>query len=373
MLKQRLLWVVCWTAIAIPFGSVSADPPTGAHPTAKAGTDTTANTDAKLAEKNAKAAATTETVDQLVEQLDSADFAKREAACGKLAGKGKEAIPALEKAANKGDLEVCSRAIGVLGKLLKSSDDKTSKAAEASLQRLADGDSPSASRKAKSILDKKNGVAENNIPFGPNGFGGGGRFGGGIGGGRIIINGGMLQIGGGGAVKSLSVSNNNGVREIKATEGDKTVKIADDPTNGIKIECTDKVNGKEVTKKYEAKSADDLKKNQPEGYKLYKEYEGQQGNGGAVQLQLQAVPAMPALPMQPAIPRRPRAFVPAADNDTQLDMATRRLKNMSAQLESLRNFEALKSASDERKAEFKKQVDELSKRIDELRKQLDKK
>ena len=105
---------------------------------------------------------------------------------------------------------------------------------------------------------------------------------GGFGGGRIIINGGMLQIGGGGAVKSLSVSNNNGVRQIKATDGDKTVKIDDDPANGIKIECTDKVNGKEVTKKYEAKNADELKKKEPEGYKLYKEYGEKQGNGGAV-------------------------------------------------------------------------------------------
>ena len=190
MLKKKLLWVVCLTAIAVPFGSVSADPPAGAKPS----TDAKPTIDAKPAEAVAKTAATTESVDQLIEQLDSADFAKREAACSKLAGKGKEAIPALEKAANKGDLEVCSRALGVLGKLLKSSDDKTSKAAEASLQRLADGDSPSASRKAKSILDKKNGVPEKNNSFGPNGFGV--VPGGGFGGGRIIINGGMLQIGG---------------------------------------------------------------------------------------------------------------------------------------------------------------------------------
>ena len=184
---------------------------------------------------------------------------------------------------------------------LKSADDKTSKAAEHSLERLADGDSPAAARKAKSMLDKKNGVTanNNNNPFQQNGM----MMGGGFGGGRIIINGGMLQIGGGAAVKSLSVSNNNGVRQIKATDGDKTVKIVDDSANGIKIECTDKVNGKEVTKKYEAKNADELKKKEPEGYKLYKEYGEKQGNGGAVQLQLGAAPLMPIQPnLFPAIP-----------------------------------------------------------------------
>ena len=105
----------------------------------------------------------------------------------------------------------------------------------------------------------------------------------------------MLQIGGNGgaAMKTLSVTNNNGVREIKATEGDKSVKIEDDPAKGIKIESTDKVNGKEVTKKYEAKNVDELKKKQPEGYKIYKEYGEQQaqrrGRSIAVRRQLAAV------------------------------------------------------------------------------------
>ena len=334
-------------------------------------------------EPNARTAGCQWHSDQLIEQLDAADFAKREAACSDLAAKGNAAIPALEKAAVKGDLEVSSRALTVLGKLLKSADDKTSKTAEKSLERLADGDSPAAARKAKSILDKKNGVTtnnnNNNNPFQQNGM----MMPGGFGGGRIIINGGMLQIGGGGAVKTLSVSNNNGVRQIKATDGDKAVKIEDDPANGIKIQCTDKVNGKEVTKKYEAKNADDLKKKEPEGYKLYKEYGERQGNGGAVQLQLGAAPFMPiqpnlfpaiplqrAMPVQPAVPVTPGA---GQDNNVQLDIATTNLKRITAQLERLRNNEALKNASDERKAELRKQVDELTKNADELRKQLDKK
>jgi hypothetical protein len=376
MLQQKLFCVLF--LIAIPLGnanagSAKADQPTGAQPTAKAAADSkpSADADAKLGDKDAKVPAATETVQQLVEQLDSADFDKREAACGKLAGKGKEAIPALEKAAAKGDLEVSSRALGVLGKLLKSSDDKTAKAAEESLQRLADGDGPAAARKAKSILDKKNGVTEDIDPFAPRIFGGG-PFGRGGLGGRIIINGGTLIIGGGGVAKSRSVSINNGVREIKATDGDKSVKITDDPANSIKIESTDKVNGQDVTKKYEAKDVDDLKKNQPEGYQLYKEYAQRSGNGGGVQMKLPTVPLQP--PALPAIPLKPApapAAAPAPDGSEQLDRASTRLKIMSSQLDALRQNELLKNAPAEKKTELKKQFDELSKQIDELRKQLD--
>ena len=329
----------------------------GREPAAQPSGDAKTATDAKPGDKASKAVA--ETIDRLIEQLDSADFAKREAACGKLAAQGKQAVPALEKAAAKGDLEVCSRALGVLGKLLKSSDEKTAKASEESLQRLADGDSPAAVRKAKSILDKKNGVAENNNPFGPmpGGFGG-----------RIIINGGTLVIGGGGVAKTRSVSINNGVREITASDGDKTVKIEDDPAKGIKIESTDKVNGKEVTKKYEAKNVEELKKKQPDGYKLYKEY-GDQGNGGAMQLQLGAPPVFP---LRPAMPFQPmRLAVPATDTTAQLDRATTRLKSISAQLDSLRHNQSLKNAPAEKKAELKQRIDELSQRLDELKKQLD--
>jgi hypothetical protein len=376
--------------MAVPTTWLAAGEPSTAQPAARSGAE------AKPTDKDAKPASHSGSVDQLIEQLDSADFAKRESACGDLAAKGKEAIPALEKAAVKGDLEVSSRALTVLDKLLKSSDDKTSKAAEDSLNRLAEGDSPAAARKAKSILDKKNGVAtnNNNNPFPPNG---GMLMPGGFGGGRIIINGGMLQIGGGAAVKSLSVSNNNGVREIKATDGDKTVKIEDDPANGIKIECTDKVNGKDVTKKYEAKNVDELKKKQPEGYKLYKEYGEQQGNMGAVQVQIGAAPllpmqpgAMPAMPMMPAMPPMPAVppkplqpgnglapffplpgAAPAPANGVQLDIAAKKLKVISAQLDTLLKNEAIKNASAEQKAELKKQIDELTQRADELRKRLD--
>jgi len=333
---------------------------------------------AAAAEKDAKPAAG-ESVEQLIEQLDSAEFDRRESACGMLAAKGKAAIAALEKASATGNLEVSSRATAVLGKLLNSADDATEKAAAQALQRLADGDSPAAARKAKSILEKKNGP-KNNTPgiAVPGGFGGPGF------GGQIIINRGQLNIGGGG-MRTMSVKNVNGVKEISATDDGKTVKIKDDPAQGIKIELTEKQNGKEVTKKYEAKNVEQLKKNQPAGYELYKKYCGDQPANGVMQFRIQAgggnllVPgnALPALPLQPALPLKQPApaapvlpnAVPQADNQ-QVVVVTQLAKHLSSRIEQLQRAGTYKNASPESKADLKKQIDDLSKRLGELRGQL---
>jgi len=343
-----------------------------------------AEKDAKLAAASESPAAAKESVEQLIEQLDAADYETREAACGKLAAKGKAAIAAIEKAAAHGNLEVSSRATTILGKLLKSSDEATAKAANEALQHLADSDSPAAARKAKSILDKKNGLKGNapgmgGIVMPGNGFG------------QIIINGGQLNIGGGGAMRTMSVKNINGVKEISASEDGKSVKIQDDPAQGIKIELTEKQNGKEVTKKYDAKNVEELKKKQPAGYELYKKYGGEQAGNGIMQLGIQAgggnlqipgnafpaiplMPAMPAMPLQPGQPLIPIPAVPAAaapqGNNSQVEVATLLVKNLSSRLDRLQKAETCKNASPESKAELKKQIDELSKRLEDLRGQL---
>ncbi len=324
------------------------------------------------AARDVKSSATGESLEQLIEQLDSAEFKDRENACEKLAAKGKAAIPALLKAAANGNLEVSSRATTILGKLLKSTDEATENAALKALENLADGDSPAVARKAKSLLENKNGLknnAQGGIVMPGNGFG------------QIIINGGQLNIGGGAAMRTMSVKNVNGVKEITASEDGKNVKIQDDPAKGIKIELTEKENGKEVTKKYEAKNVEDLKKNHPAGYELYKKYGEQPGNGIAqMQFRIQAgggnflpVPGnpAPAIPLQPALPgpRAPANPAPQG-NGSQLEVATRMVKNLSGRLDRLQKADACKDATPESKAELKKQIDELKKRLDDVRGQL---
>ena len=111
--------------------------------------------------KSAPQPAAGESIEQLIEQLDSAVFDTREAAGTKLAAKGVAAIAALEKAAANGNLEVSSRATNILGGLLKSPDEATENTAFKALQNLADSDSASAARKARSILEKKYGMKNN--------------------------------------------------------------------------------------------------------------------------------------------------------------------------------------------------------------------
>src|SRR2546426_468022 len=72
-------------------------------------------------------------------------------------------------------------------------------------------------------------------------------------------------VAGPGGFKRMHMKNVNGVKEIEVDDNGKKVKIVDDPNNGIKVEVTEKnKEGKEETKKYEAKNADELKKNHPE-------------------------------------------------------------------------------------------------------------
>jgi hypothetical protein len=209
-------------------------------------------------------------------------------------------------------------------------------------------------------------------------------------GGQIIINGGVMNIGGGAGMRTMSVKNINGVKEISVSENGKTVKIQDDPAQGIKVELTEKENGKEVTKKYEAKNVEELKKKHPAGYDLYKKYGGEQPGNGVMQFRVQAggnlqvpgnaIPALPAIPLQPALPLQPGQLIPVpagpgavapqGDNH-QLEVATLVVKNLSSRLERLQKTDACKNASPESKAELKKQIDELSKRLGDLRGQLD--
>lgn len=110
----------------------------------------------------------------------------------------------------------------------------------------------------------------------------------------------------------MQMKTNNGVKEIEAEENGRKVKITDDPAEGIKMEVTEKKDGKEATQKYAAKDAAELKTKHPEAHKLYEEY----SQGGAnIQIQGFAIPAgaippgavPPGFPGVPGVPGVARA------------------------------------------------------------------
>lgn len=216
--------------------------------------------------------------DQLIEQLDAPEFASRQEASRKLTEGGKDVFPDVEKAAEAGSREVASRAIEILRSHFQGGDEGTREAARAALERLASGSNASAAQRARDIL---NPPPEPQI----------GNLGG--------INPAMLQLmqqqamqqalqrqqmqlqirgrmapgAPGGFVRRTSVRTINGQREIEVQDGGKITKVRDVPGGGIEGQVTETVNGKETTRKVEAKDLQDLKQKDAELAKVYEQFQ----------------------------------------------------------------------------------------------------
>ena len=302
-----------------------------------------------------------------VKQLDSERFADRQAAGEKLEAAGKAAIGALEKAALGDSLEVTTRTIELLQKFGKSPDDATREAARAALERLAKSDRPAGNR-AQEALKTLQPAQGQGLVLGP-----GVTIVGGVPGivGNIQIQGGTVQIGGG--VSRISISNVNGVKRIEADENGKKVRIDDDPQNGIKMEVTTQKDGKDITEKYEAKNADELKKNFPEAHKLYKQYsDGMGGNMGGIQIQMGKAIQIGGGPVatQPAA----AAAIPPGlgAGDVPIEVTTAMMKRLAEQLQALSKGDRLKDAPASERENLKKQAEELKRQISDLEKHLEK-
>lgn len=194
----------------------------------------------------------------LLEKLDSNRFADRNSASEKLKQLGIKAIGPLESAAQGDSGEVGTRAVAILANHLKSEQPDLQAAAKQALSRLAEGNNAVATAAANAIEpEKKMDKAEPrfqrpNLPAA-----------------KIQIQ--MQAIAGN--AKNIRMKNTNGLKEIEATEDGVKIKITEDPANGIKISVATKDdNGKEETKEYEAKTADELKEKAPEAHKYYEKY-----------------------------------------------------------------------------------------------------
>ena len=77
----------------------------------------------------------------------------------------------------------------------------------------------------------------------------------------------------GGFVRRTSVRTINGQREIEVQDGGKITKVRDVPGGGIEGQVTETVNGKETTRKVEAKDLQDLKQKDAELAKVYEQFQ----------------------------------------------------------------------------------------------------
>jgi hypothetical protein len=282
---------------------------------------------AATAAKDAGAAAATENaplepaVDQLVEQLGAAEFAERQEASRRLTEAGKAVFPQVEKAAESGSREVATRAVEVLKRHFTGGDLETKEAAKSALERLAKGGNPAAAQRANEALNPQPAAT---IPQ-P-----------GIGGINPIVlqqlqqRGIQIQLGGiapaQNIVRRTSVRTVNGLREIEVQSNGKITKVKDVAGGGIEASVTEiHPNGKETTRKIEAKDLDDLKKKDADVAQIYETY-NRAGRG---------VPIGIAIPQgglqQGALPPGmvPGGAVPAA----QADMMKRAIESIDRSIE----------------------------------------
>jgi hypothetical protein len=216
-------------------------------------------------------------------------------------------------------------------------DQATKQAAKEALDKIAGSDQPAAER-AKEILNPQKAMPPVALPA----FGALPQI-------QIRMNA-IAQ----GQVKRIQI--NNGIKQIETQDGDRKVKITEDPNKGIDIEITEKKNGKETTQKFHAKNADDLKKQHPEAHKVYeKSTQGVQN----VQIRAAAVPGG-VLPLRRAVP----IAIPQAGHQQGLQL----LKTSRRLLESsIKQLESSKADGDDDAEALDKSI----KRLREIQKQLE--
>jgi hypothetical protein len=212
---------------------------------------------------------TAEELQALVQQLDADDFGKRQEASQALGKLGPAAIPALEQALRSDSTEAATRSFELMERQLKSSHHAAQAAARAALERLATGEGVAA-RRAQQLLAAPKLPANAAAPAAAPRFPGprirlGGRL-------PIPVQPAPVQ-------RTVKISVQNGVKTIEVDNDGERVKIVDDPAKGIELETTKTKDGREVSEKFTAKDATELKTKHPEAHALYAKYAtGQLGN-----------------------------------------------------------------------------------------------
>lgn len=266
-------------------------------------------------------------VGRLVQNLDDAEFARRQEASQRLTEAGKIVFPELERAAQEGSREASGRAVEILERHFQRGEDDTKQAAKASLERLAASGNPSAAQRANNVLNPPPEPALDPL----------GRFG------ARPVRAGNIQIqiaaNNGNNVRRVQVRNTNGKKEIELEENGKKTKVQDGANGGIEVEITQKINGKETTEKVQAKDLAELKTKHPEAARIYEQY--QQGANG-IQVQFGGLQNGRRLPKEIA-----ERMAQSIDNQIkQLEGQARNNPGLQ------RHIEALK----ERKKEFERMV-----------------
>lgn len=291
----------------------------------------------------------------LAKQLSSPKFGERQEASQKLEEAGQDALPVLKEAAEGASREASIRAIEVLQKHIAGEDAELKTAAEKALKEISESENQIASARAKAAIEPP-AQPQGQFPQIGN---------------RVIGNV-QIQVMQRAGARRIQMRNNNGNREIEAEEDGSKYKIQIDAAGKIKMQITEKKDGKETVKKLEAKDADDLKKQDAEAHKIFEKYSKQniqirniQIGAGGIKLP-QVLPVRPAVPAIPVRPARPN-IAPKPNNQKiieNLEKAQKDLEESKAKMEKM----ADESEDKDRYQSAIKSLEEAQKRLEEMKK-----
>lgn len=196
-------------------------------------------------------------VEQLISDLDHADFKVREEATRKLAAAAALAIPAVEKAANGDNLEVATRSLQILKMLYEGKDVDAQAEAAIAIKRLCDSPNKSIARRASAILDGNRGAETAK---------GAGRLP------PLRLN--ARALAPGGMARQVSVQNVNGQVQILVVEPDRRIEIRHNNQRQIVVKISPSnpdAAGKEA-RESKAQDLQELREKHPEAAQLFEEY-----------------------------------------------------------------------------------------------------
>jgi len=199
------------------------------------------------------APATPDAIPSVIQQLEHDTFAERQAASKILAEAGASALPHLENTAVNGSREAASRALDIVKSHFESGDVELKRNAREVLTRLAKNENVATAQRARNVLDPPR---TSMLPIGaiPNARG-------------------MPFIPPQQLTRTQTTTEINGRREVEVRENGRKTKIQTLPDGRIQFEFTEPMNGRDVTRRIEAKDLSELRRKDAEAGQLYELYD----------------------------------------------------------------------------------------------------
>jgi hypothetical protein len=192
-----------------------------------------------------------ERIAALIEQLEHAAFSERQAASQSLAEAGAVALPQLEATAARGGREAAGRALAIVKQHFQNGEAPLKDEAREALSRLAGSEDVAVSQRAHHVLyPPRTSMLPAGVPFGN------------------ARNAQAMP-----ATRTLTTHEDNGIRDVEARENGRRTRIQTFPNGRIQFEFTEPINGRDVTRRIDAKDLGELRRKDAEAGQLYDLYQ----------------------------------------------------------------------------------------------------